>query len=82
MRLEPLCRIHFTISEAWSVEVANSGAEGQSFLIAEGRCRGRVSARYRGANFLRHRTGGALTPDFRGVLESDDELYVRDQIRP
>ena len=42
------------------------------FLLAEGRSAGRLSARYRAANFPRKRSDGALVPEFRGVLETDD----------
>ena len=77
MRLEPLYRITFTTPESWSVEVeGETGTEGRSFLIAEGRAEGRLSARYRGANFPRRRVDGALTPDFRGVLETDDGATI------
>ena len=77
MRLEPLYRITFTTPEAWKVGVEGAnGTERQSFLIAEGRSEGRLSARYRGANFPRTRTDGTLLPDFRGVLESDDGATV------
>jgi Protein of unknown function (DUF3237) len=34
------------------------------------------SARLRGANFPRRRVDGTLTPDFRGVLETDDGATV------
>jgi hypothetical protein len=77
MRLEPLYRITFTTPEAWQVGVEGAnGTERQSFLIAEGRSEGRLSARYRGANYPRTRTDGALLPDFRGVLETDDGATV------
>jgi hypothetical protein len=77
MRLEPLYRITFTTPEAWTVAFAGTaGIEAQSFLIAEGRSEGRLSARYRGANFPRTRTDGTLLPDFRGVLETDDGATV------
>ena len=47
MRLEPLYRATFTTPGAWSAELAGpAGTEGQSFLIAEGRCDGRVSGRF------------------------------------
>jgi hypothetical protein len=46
------------------------------FLIAEGRTEGRLSARFRAANFPRLRTDGVLTPDFRGVLETDDGAAI------
>ena len=77
MRLEPLYRITFTTPEAWQVSFDGAnGTERQSFLIAEGRSEGRLSARYRAANFPRTRTDGALLPDFRGVLETDDGATV------
>ena len=77
MRLEPLYRVTFTTPESWSVELeGTTGTEGQSFLIAEGRSEGRLSARYRAANFPRRRTDGALTPDFRGVFETDDGATI------
>ena len=71
MRLEPLYRATFTTPEARSAELASpAGTEGQSFLIAEGHCEGRLSGRPRGANYPRRRTDNALLPDFRGVLQS------------
>jgi uncharacterized protein DUF3237 len=77
MRLEPLYRITFTTPEAWKVELNGAGGrEAQSFLIAEGRSEGRLSARYRGANYPRTRVDGTLLPDFRGVLETDDGATV------
>jgi len=77
MRLERLYRATFTTPEAWSVTLqASGGSEGQSFLIAEGRVAGRVNARYRAANFPRRRVDGALVPEFRGVLETDDGATI------
>jgi Protein of unknown function (DUF3237) len=73
MRLEPLYRVRFTTPERWSVELSGSGgSEAQSFLVAEGRCEGAVSGRFRAANFPRTRVDGTLLPDFRGVVETDD----------
>ena len=73
MRLESIYTVTFTTPEAWSVEVAgDTGVEGRSFLLAEGRSTGRLSARYRASNFPRRRADGALLPEFRGVLEADD----------
>jgi hypothetical protein len=77
MKLEPLYRVTFTTTESWSVtRTAAGGTEGRSFLIAEGRAEGRLSARYRGANFPRRRVDGALEPEFRGVLETDDGASI------
>ena len=77
MRLEPLYRARFTTPERWSVELRGPhGTEAQSLLFAEGRCEGRVAARLRAANFPRRRTDDTLTPDFRGVLETDDGATI------
>jgi hypothetical protein len=77
MRLEPAYRVTFSTPESWSVTLdGEAGTEGQSFLLAEGRAEGRLSARYRAANFPRRRVDGALVPDFHGVLETDDGATV------
>jgi hypothetical protein len=77
MRLDPIYTVTFTTPEAWSVEVASdAGIEGRGFLLAEGRSVGRLSARYRAANFPRKRSDGALVPEFRGVLETDDGAVI------
>jgi hypothetical protein len=72
MRLEPLYRVRFTTPERWSVELpGSSGSEAQSFLVAEGRCEGRVAGRFRAANFPRTRVdGAALLFTLRGYLRT------------
>jgi hypothetical protein len=77
MRLEPLYRATFTTPESWHVELEGPhGVEEQGFLLAEGRSEGRVVARLRAANHPRRRTDGTQTPDFHGVLETDDGAVV------
>lgn len=77
MRLELIYSVTFSTPEAWSVEVeAEAGVEGRSFLLAEGRSTGRLSARFRAANFPRRRVDATLVPEFRGVLETDDGAAV------
>ena len=77
MRLEPLYTVTFTTPEAWSVDVtSDAGIEGRNFLLAEWRSTGRLSARYRAANFPRKRVDAALVPEFRGVLETDDGATI------
>jgi hypothetical protein len=77
MQLDPFYRVTFTTPESWSVtRTGRSGTEGQSFLIAEGRADGRLSARYRAANYPRRRVDEALEPSFRGVLETDDGASI------
>lgn len=77
MRMEPLYRATWTTPESWSVELeGETGTEGWSFFIAEGRAEGRLAGRLRAANYPRRRVDGTLTPDFRGVLETDDGASV------
>jgi hypothetical protein len=80
MQLEDLYRVTFTTPESWTVTRPGAdgaaGTDGQSFLIAEGRTGGRLSARYRAANYPRRRADGALEPSFRGVLETDDGATI------
>ena len=49
MRVEPLYRICFSYPESWAVGL--DGGWQQMFFIAEGRCEGWVTGRFRGANF-------------------------------
>ena len=55
MRLEPLYRIRFTYPESWAVSL--DGGWQQMFFLAEGRCEGSVTGRFRGANFPRRSRG-------------------------
>jgi hypothetical protein len=73
MRLEPLYQVRFTTPERWSVRLpGEGGSEAQGFLLAEGRCEGRIAGRFRAANFPRTRVDGRLLPDFRGAVKTDD----------
>ena len=76
MRVEALYTATFTTPEAWSVKRPRAGGERQSFLLAEGRCSGRITGRLRAANYPRGRPDDVLLPDFRGVLETDDGATV------
>jgi hypothetical protein len=75
MRLEPLYRVRFTYPESWSVGL--DGGWQQMFFIAEGRCEGLVTGRFRGANFPRKEgADGPFRPDFRAVIETDDGAAI------
>ena len=70
MRLEPLYRVRFTYPEGW--EVGLEGGWEQHLYLAEGRCEGSISGRFRGANFPYRRTiQGPFLPDYRAVIETD-----------
>ena len=75
MRLEPLYRIRFTYPEGWGVEL--EGGWQQWLFLAEGRCEGGITGRFRGANFPQRRTGeGPFVPDFRAAIETDDGATI------
>jgi hypothetical protein len=71
LRLELLYRIRFTYPEGWMVEL--DGGWQQHLYLAEGRCGGGLSGRFRGANApMRQGADGPFRPDFRAVIEADD----------
>ena len=75
MRLEPLYRVRFTYPEGWAVEL--EGGWEQHLYLAEGRCEGSISGRFRGANFPQRRTaGGPFRPDIRAAIETDDGATI------
>ena len=75
MRLEPLYRIRFTYPESWAVGL--DGGWQQLFFIAEGRCEGSITGRFRGSNFPRKQGAeGPFRPDFRAVIETDDGATI------
>jgi hypothetical protein len=76
MRLSPLYRVRFRYPEGWEVALGAAGEERQSFFFADGRCEGRVSGRFRGANHPRRRSDGTYQPDFQGVILTDDGATV------
>jgi hypothetical protein len=80
MRLEPLYRIRFGYPEGW--EVGLEGGWQQHFYLAEGRCEGAVSGRFRGANFpLRRTDAGPFCPDMRAAIETEDGATVLVELR-
>ena len=68
-------RLQFTYPEGWMVGL--EGGWQQHLYLAEGRCDGALSGRFRGANFpLRRTPDGPFCPDFRGVIETDDGATI------
>ena len=73
MRLELLYRVQFSYTAGWDADLAEpENPEGQFFFLAEGRCEGRISGLFRGANHPHRRSDGTFLPDFQGVIETDD----------
>jgi hypothetical protein len=74
VRVEPLYRVRFAYPEGWSVELG--GEWEQHFYIAEGRCEGKVSGRFRGANYPMRRDDGTFRPDLRGAIATEDGATI------
>jgi hypothetical protein len=75
LRLEQLYRVRFTYPESWVVGL--EGGWQQHLLLAEGRCEGTISGRFRGANFPYRRTAaGPFCPDVRAVIDTDDGATI------
>jgi uncharacterized protein DUF3237 len=72
MRLEHLYRLRFTYLEHWLVE----GPDTQFFGIAEGRCEGAITGRFRGANSPRQRPDNVYLPDFDAIVETEDGATI------
>jgi hypothetical protein len=73
VRLEPLYRVRFSYPEEWSVSLDGpAGRQEQHLFLAEGRCDGPVTGRFRGMNHPHRRVDGTYLPDFQGVIETDD----------
>lgn len=77
MHLKPLYRLRFSYAEGWSVPIAGeTGTQTQSFFLAEGRCEGRISGTFKGANYPQTRTDGTFVPDMSGAITTDDGAVI------
>jgi hypothetical protein len=77
VRLEPLYRVQFSYTGGWGADLAGpENPECQFFFLAEGRCEGRISGQFRGANHPHRRSDGTFLPNFQGVIETDDGAEV------
>jgi hypothetical protein len=75
MRIEQLYRIRFSYPESWMVGL--EGGWEQHLFLAEGRCEGSISGRFRGANFPQRRTAtGPYRPDIRAAIDTDDGAII------
>jgi hypothetical protein len=80
VRLEQLYRIRFSYPEGWMVRL--EGGWEQHFYLAEGRCEGSITGRFRGANFPYRRTeSGPFQPDVRAVVDTDDGATIMIELR-
>ena len=72
MRLAPLYRVEFSYPEHYTV----NGPDVGGVFVAEGRCEGVLTGRFRGLNHPRLRPDNVYLPDFQGVIETDDGATI------
>ena len=72
MKLAPLYGVEFSYPEHYDV----GGPDVGGVFLAEGRCEGTLSGRFRGLNHPRLRTDDVYLPNFQGVIETDDGAKI------
>jgi hypothetical protein len=72
VRLEVLYRVEFSYPERYAI----SGPDVGSIFVAEGRCDGALTGRFRGLNHPRLRPDNVYLPNFQGVIETDDGAKI------
>jgi hypothetical protein len=72
VRLAPLYSVEFSYPEHYDV----SGPDVGGVFLAEGRCEGALSGRFRGLNHPRLRPDDVYLPNFQGVIETDDGAKI------
>ena len=72
MRLEPLYRVEFSYHEHYTI----GGPDVGGIFLAEGRCEGVLTGRFRGLNHPRLRPDNVYLPDFQGVIETDEGVNI------
>ena len=82
MRLEPLYTVRFRYPDGWGVALTGAnGTEEHDFYLAEGRCGGRLSGKFRAANHPRRRTDESYEMEMQGFIETDDGATVMVEFR-
>lgn len=77
MQLRSLYTVRFEYPEGWDVSLTGpGGTEEQHFYIAEGRCEGTISGRFRAGNYPRRRTDKTFAMDMQGVIQTDDGATI------
>ena len=72
MRLSPLYRVEFPYPEHYEIDGPDVGG----IFLAEGRCEGALTGRFRGLNHPRLRFDDVYLPNFQGVIETEDGFEV------
>jgi hypothetical protein len=70
-------RLTFRYEEEWGVAIGgDTSPAGLFFFIAEGRCFGNITGRFRAANHPLRRPDGTFVPDLQGIVDTDDGATI------
>ena len=72
MRVSPLYRVEFSYPEHYEIDGPDVGG----IFLAEGRCEGALTGRFRGLNHPRLRFDDVYLPNFQGVIETEDGARI------
>jgi len=72
VRLSPLYRVEFSYPEHYEIDGPDVGG----IFLAEGRCEGALTGRFRGLNHPRLRFDDVYLPNFQGVIETEDGARI------
>jgi hypothetical protein len=72
VRLAPLYLVEFSYPEHYEI----AGPDVGGVFLAEGRCEGALTGRFRGLNHPRLRPDNVYLPNFQGVIETDDGANI------
>jgi hypothetical protein len=72
VRFAPLYLVEFSYPEHYEI----AGPDVGGVFLAEGRCEGALTGRFRGLNHPRLRPDNVYLPNFQGVIETDDGANI------
>src|SRR5260370_586871 len=77
MRLESLYMIRFFYPDGWQINLAGKkGTEKEPFYLAEGKCGGRITGRFRGSNHPHRGTDEPFAMNIQGFTGTDDSALI------
>ena len=82
MQLNPVYTVRFFYPDGWAIKLKdladphNTATEEEHFYFAEGKCEGRLSGEYHGANHPHRRVDRAFAMNLQGFIKPDDGALI------
>ena len=87
MQLKPVYTVRFFYPDGWAIRLKdladpkNTVTEEEHFYFAEGKCEGRLSGEYHGANHPHRRVDRAFAMNLQGFIKTDDGALIMTDYR-